>query len=278
MGSIVSTTVGEDGSYTYSDAQGNTCTLDADGNMTMTGKDGSTVSRDHTIYQSPSALATELTGYSLTRHSGRDYGLMNILISFPESVELMDIKQKKETSTQEESFAFSFQKEICVYTKITTTETYTSNTILGKEYTARDGYFDSQLMGKMHLKVTENGKVSLYSTSYNEKTKRWEDREPVMQVNGSAEFSNSYFEFASLPDLSQKKTVTVSTSEYFNYRILDNGNAKLTNMTKEMVLNKWDTGIGMILYTDKDGNTFNVNLTPEPGGDDDLGEVSPNRP
>ena len=40
--------------------------------MEMTGKDGSSVSRDHTIYQSPSAQATELTGKILTGTTDED--------------------------------------------------------------------------------------------------------------------------------------------------------------------------------------------------------------
>ena len=256
MGNIVSTTLGENGTYIYSDSQGNSCTLDKDGNMEMTGKDGSSVSRDHTIYQSPSAQATELTGKILTGTTdeddiyypiGMEFNLQSILWQIPEASAVIEVKSKKTPSSDTEeskydSIAIAFQNEICIYEKIKKHETATHTyNIEELDYTAHDGYFEWKSM-KMHLKIDENGAVRLYFTrpEYNPETNHWEDiDDQTFQINYR---DVCYKEYHTTQKSDYRTNYEYKcdppVSDYYNYTILNNGDVKLTNMRKAILLEK----------------------------------------
>lgn len=255
MGNIATTTLGEDGSYIYADATGNTCTLDADGNMVMNGVDGSTVVRDHTVTESNSSQATELTGkvmtgtteciYSSLYPENYSYNLETILKTFPEASAVIDVvTERNEKSWQNvsdyDSVSISFQREICIRTGIkrhkTETCTYTE---VQKTYTAHDGWFDCKA-GRLHLKfLGDNGDAVLYYMvpQYNETTGQMEyvDDSPfygrmlaVTYISVENVDSRFTYQYQDEP----------SKAEYFSYRLMDNGNLLLTNQRKALVLER----------------------------------------
>lgn len=267
MGNIASTTLGENGTYIYSDTEGNTCSLDKDGNMEMNGKDGSIVSRDHTIYQSPSAQATELTGkilIGITEEDNIDYihptefNLQSIFWEIPEASAVIEVKSKKTPSSDIEeskydSIAISFQNDICIYAKIrkyqTATHTYNVEEL---DYTAHDGYFEWNSI-KMHLKVDDNGAVRLYFTrpEYNPETDQWEYvDDKTFQINDRDVCYKEYHtSVKSDYRTNYEYKCDPSVSDYYNYTILNNGDVKLTNMRKAILLEKESKKY----YEDNDG-------------------------
>lgn len=256
MGNIVSTTLGEDGTYIYTDTQGNTCSLDVDGNIEMNGKDGSSVLRDNTIHQSPSAQATELTGKLLTGTTdeddidypiGMEFNLQSILWQIPEASALIEVKSKKTPSSDTEeseydSIAISFQNEICIYEKVKKHETaFHTYNLEELDYTAHDGYFEWKSM-KMHLKVDENGAVRLYLTrpDYNPETNRWEDVDDITFKINYRDVCYKEYHTSQKSDYctSYEYKCAPSVSDYYNYTILNNGDVKLTNKRNAILLEK----------------------------------------
>lgn len=255
MGQIASTTLGEDGSYIYSDSAGNTCTLDKEGNIEMNGTDGSSVKRDHTVTQSNSAQATELTGkvmtattecpYSSLEPEVMTFNLEVIYNYYPESRKLIDVETKSKpmsgvNETDYDSLAISFEREICLMTRIKKHKTETwSYSEVESVYTARDGYFETKEMGWLHLKVENDEWISLWfaDAELNLVTNEIEyrDRElwqtPTV-YNPYRTAKNTDFKY------NYEYKLNPSKGEYFNYIILDNGNVILTNKKKAVVLER----------------------------------------
>lgn len=259
MGNIVSTILGEDGTYIYSDASGNTCTLNKDGDILMEGKDSSTVQRDHTVTESKSAQATELTGKymsavdevcDISDPSIYEASLKDILQQFPQARDLIEVSSNVTPGSEQNHYEYdyvsiSFQNEICIYetTKMQEIETVTYNTV-ETDYTAHDGYFEIDYGQPMHLKV-EGGVVRLFiiykDSQYNYETGEWEeyDCEKPYDIHGEQPMQANYHSVEKTDvRRSYEDKCSPSHSVYYNYKILDNGNVRLTNKDKYILLEK----------------------------------------
>lgn len=282
MGDIATTTLGEDGSYIYADASGNTCTLDAEGNIKMESTDGSTVTRDNTISQSSNSVVTVLSGKIMVGTNEEPEndayvgvrGLLEMLVEdFPESRQVIEVKTQTipknvVREADYDSIRISFQNEICMYEVIakhkTATHTYT---LIETEYIAHDGYFDAD-KGRFHMIVNEEGMARLYQMEerYNEETEtmEWVDAYPISNYC-VASYSTNLIKDYKITNVYSSKP---SRSEYFNYRLTETGNAVLTNKTKAVFLeketNRW--------YEDESTKVkyevISSDGSPEEGGED----------